>query len=101
MILLIDERRKKLQIWQEVLMRSYAYFDEPADRHVKVSNICLQSKTFGKCGHDVVILDSITISKGQYRFSIIGKVLLEEEANALPNQNNSLEQLEILKVVDH
>jgi len=37
-------------------------FDEPADRHVKVSSIVLQkAKRLVECGHDVVILlDSIT-----------------------------------------
>lgn len=37
-------------------------FDEPAERHVKVSNIVLQkAKRLVECGHDVVILlDSIT-----------------------------------------
>jgi transcription termination factor Rho len=37
-------------------------FDEPAEKHVKVSNIALQkAKRLVECGHDVVILlDSIT-----------------------------------------
>ena len=36
-------------------------FDEPADRHVKVATLVLgRPKAMVECGHDVVMLDSIT-----------------------------------------
>lgn len=64
MILLIDERPEEVtdmerSVNAEVLAST---FDEPADKHVKVSNIALQkAKRLVECGHDVVILlDSIT-----------------------------------------
>ena len=64
MILLIDERPEEVtdmarSVDAEVIAST---FDEPADRHVKVSNIVLQkAKRLVECGHDVVILlDSIT-----------------------------------------
>ncbi|MEO1437702.1 MAG: transcription termination factor Rho [Bacteroidota bacterium] len=63
-ILLIDERPEevtdmKRSVKAEVVAST---FDEPADRHVRVSNIVLEkSKRLVECGHDVVILlDSIT-----------------------------------------
>lgn len=64
MILLIDERPEEVtdmarNVNAEVIAST---FDEPAERHVKVSNIVLQrAKRMVECGHDVVILlDSIT-----------------------------------------
>ncbi|MCL4139466.1 UNVERIFIED_CONTAM: hypothetical protein GTU68_001954 [Idotea baltica] len=63
-ILLIDERPEEVTDMQrsvnaEVLAST---FDEPAERHVKVSSIALQkAKRLVECGQDVVILlDSIT-----------------------------------------
>ncbi|HRI26562.1 MAG TPA: transcription termination factor Rho [Chitinophagales bacterium] len=63
-ILLIDERPEEVtdmerSVRAEVIAST---FDEPADRHVKVSQIALQkAKRLVECGHDVVILlDSIT-----------------------------------------
>ena len=63
-VLLIDERPEEVtdmarSVRAEVVAST---FDEPADRHVKVSNIVLQkAKRLVECGHDVVILlDSIT-----------------------------------------
>ncbi len=63
-ILLIDERPEEVtdmerSVNAEVIAST---FDEPADRHVKVSQIALQkAKRLVECGHDVVILlDSIT-----------------------------------------
>ncbi|MBX7225862.1 MAG: transcription termination factor Rho [Chitinophagales bacterium] len=63
-VLLIDERPEEVtdmarSVNAEVVAST---FDEPADRHVKVSNIVLQkAKRLVECGHDVVILlDSIT-----------------------------------------
>jgi transcription termination factor Rho len=63
-ILLIDERPEevtdmKRSVNAEVIAST---FDEPADRHVRVSNIVLEkAKRLVECGHDVVILlDSIT-----------------------------------------
>jgi transcription termination factor Rho len=63
-VLLIDERPEEVTD----MMRSVnaevvaSTFDEPADRHVKISNIVLQkAKRLVESGHDVVILlDSIT-----------------------------------------
>jgi len=63
-VLLIDERPEEVTDMErsvngEVIAST---FDEPADKHVKVSNIVLQkAKRLVECGHDVVILlDSIT-----------------------------------------
>ncbi len=63
-ILLIDERPEEVtdmerSVKAEVIAST---FDEPAERHVKVSSIVLQkAKRMVECGHDVVILlDSIT-----------------------------------------
>jgi transcription termination factor Rho len=63
-------------------------FDEPADRHVKVSNIVLEkAKRMVECGHDVVILlDSITRLARAYNTvaPASGKVLTGGvDANAL------------------
>ena len=64
MILLIDERPEEVtdmarNVDAEVISST---FDEPAERHVKVSSIVLEkAKRLVECGHDVVILlDSIT-----------------------------------------
>ncbi len=63
-ILLIDERPEEVtdmarNVNGEVISST---FDEPADRHVRISNIVLEkAKRMVECGHDVVILlDSIT-----------------------------------------
>jgi transcription termination factor Rho len=63
-VLLIDERPEEVtemsrNVNAEVIAST---FDEPADRHVKISNIVLEkAKRMVECGHDVVILlDSIT-----------------------------------------
>ena len=64
MILLIDERPEEVtdmarSVNAEVIAST---FDEPAEKHVKVSSIVLEkAKRLVECGHDVVILlDSIT-----------------------------------------
>lgn len=64
MILLIDERPEEVtdmarNVRAEVVAST---FDEPADKHVKLSNMVLEkAKRLVECGHDVVILlDSIT-----------------------------------------
>lgn len=63
-VLLVDERPEEVTDMErsvngEVIAST---FDEPADKHVKVSTIVLQkAKRLVECGHDVVILlDSIT-----------------------------------------
>jgi transcription termination factor Rho len=63
-VLLIDERPEEVtdmerSVRAEVIAST---FDEPADKHVKVSSVVLQkAKRLVECGHDVVILlDSIT-----------------------------------------
>ena len=63
-VLLIDERPEEVTDMErsvngEVIAST---FDEPAEKHVKVTNIVLQkAKRLVECGHDVVILlDSIT-----------------------------------------
>ena len=63
-ILLIDERPEEVtdmarSVNAEVIAST---FDEPAERHVKISGIVLEkAKRMVECGHDVVILlDSIT-----------------------------------------
>lgn len=64
MILLVDERPEEVtdmarHVRAEVIAST---FDEPADKHVKLSNMVLEkAKRLVECGHDVVILlDSIT-----------------------------------------
>jgi transcription termination factor Rho len=64
MVVLIDERPEEVtdmerSVKGEVIAST---FDEPAEKHVKVSSIALQkAKRLVECGHDVVILlDSIT-----------------------------------------
>lgn len=64
MIVLVDERPEEVtdmerSVKAEVIAST---FDEPAEKHVKVSSIALQkAKRLVECGHDVVILlDSIT-----------------------------------------
>ena len=63
-VLLIDERPEEVtdmarSVNAEVVAST---FDEPADRHVKVSNMVLEkAKRMVECGHDVcILLDSIT-----------------------------------------
>ncbi len=63
-ILLIDERPEEVtdmsrSVRAEVVAST---FDEPADKHVRLTNIVLEkAKRLVECGHDVVILlDSIT-----------------------------------------
>lgn len=63
-VLLIDERPEEVtdmerNVNAEVIAST---FDEPAEKHVKISSIVLQkAKRLVECGHDVVILlDSIT-----------------------------------------
>jgi transcription termination factor Rho len=89
-VLLIDERPEEVtdmarNVNAEVIAST---FDEPADRHVKVSTIVLQkAKRLVECGHDVVILlDSITRLARAYNTNApsSGKVLSGGvEANAL------------------
>jgi transcription termination factor Rho len=64
MIVLVDERPEEVtdmerSVNAEVIAST---FDEPAEKHVKVSTIAMQkAKRLVECGHDVVILlDSIT-----------------------------------------
>jgi transcription termination factor Rho len=64
MVVLIDERPEEVtdmerSVRAEVIAST---FDEPAEKHVKVSSIALQkAKRLVECGHDVIILlDSIT-----------------------------------------
>ena len=64
MVVLIDERPEEVtdmerSVKAEVIAST---FDEPAEKHVKVSNIALaKAKRLVECGHDVMILlDSIT-----------------------------------------
>lgn len=90
MILLIDERPEEVtdmerSVKAEVIAST---FDEPAERHVKVSNIVLEkAKRLVECGHDVVILlDSITRLARAYNTTApaSGKVLTGGvDANAL------------------
>jgi transcription termination factor Rho len=64
MIVLVDERPEEVtdmerSVKAEVIAST---FDEPAEKHVKISTIALQkAKRLVECGHDVIILlDSIT-----------------------------------------
>lgn len=64
MVVLVDERPEEVtdmerSVRAEVIAST---FDEPAEKHVKVSTVAMQkAKRLVECGHDVVILlDSIT-----------------------------------------
>jgi len=64
MIVLVDERPEEVtdmerSVRAEVIAST---FDEPAEKHVKVSTVAMQkAKRLVECGHDVIILlDSIT-----------------------------------------
>ena len=63
-VLLIDERPEEVTDMQRSVKAEVvaSTFDEPAEHHVKVSNMVLEkAKRLVECGHDVVILlDSIT-----------------------------------------
>ena len=92
-ILLIDERPEEVtdmsrSVNAEVVAST---FDEPAERHVKVSSMVLQkAKRLVECGHDVVILlDSLTRLARAYNTVApsSGKVLSGGvEANARPSR---------------
>lgn len=89
-VLLIDERPEEVtdmerSVRAEVIAST---FDEPAERHVKISNIVLEkAKRMVECGHDVcILLDSITRLARAYNTvaPASGKVLSGGvEANAL------------------
>lgn len=80
-ILLIDERPEEVTDMQRSVRAEViaSTFDEPAERHVRVSNIVLEkAKRLVECGHDVVILlDSITRMARAYNtvMPASGKVL--------------------------
>ncbi|MGA3014786.1 MAG: transcription termination factor Rho, partial [Bacteroidales bacterium] len=63
-VLLIDERPEEVTDMQRSVKAEVisSTFDEPAERHARISNIELEkAKRLVECGHDVVILlDSIT-----------------------------------------
>lgn len=63
-VLLVDERPEEVTDMERSVKAEVvaSTFDEPAEKHVKVSSIILQkAKRLVECGHDVVILlDSIT-----------------------------------------
>ena len=90
MVVLIDERPEEVtdmerSVRAEVIAST---FDEPAEKHVKVSAIALQkAKRLVECGHDVVILlDSITRLAREYNTVVpsSGKILSGGvDANAL------------------
>ena len=64
MVVLVDERPEEVTDMERSVRAEVvaSTFDEPADKHVKVSTIALnKAKRLVECGHDVVILlDSIT-----------------------------------------
>ena len=89
-ILLIDERPEEVTDMQRSVKAEVisSTFDEPAERHTRISNIILEkAKRLVECGHDVVILlDSITRLARAYNTvaPASGKVLSGGvEANAL------------------
>ncbi len=89
-VLLIDERPEEVTDMQRSVRAEViaSTFDEPADRHARISNIVLEkAKRLVECGHDVVILlDSITRLARAYNTvaPASGKVLSGGvEANAL------------------
>ncbi len=90
MVVLIDERPEEVTDMERSVNAEVvaSTFDEPAEKHVKVSAMALQkAKRLVECGHDVVILlDSITRLARAYNTSSpsSGKVLSGGvEANAL------------------
>jgi transcription termination factor Rho len=89
-VLLIDERPEEVTDMQRSVKAEVisSTFDEPAERHARISNIVLEkAKRLVECGHDVVILlDSITRLARAYNTvaPATGKVLSGGvEANAL------------------
>ena len=90
MVLLIDERPEEVTDMQRSVKAEViaSTFDEPADRHVRITNIVLEkAKRLTECGHDVmIVLDSITRLARAYNTvqPASGKVLSGGvEANAL------------------
>ena len=90
LVLLIDERPEEVTDMQRSVKAEVisSTFDEPAERHVRVSNMVLEkAKRLVECGHDVVILlDSITRLARAYNTvaPASGKVLTGGvDANAL------------------
>lgn len=102
MILLVDERPEEVtdmarHVRAEVIAST---FDEPADKHVKLSNMVLEkAKRLVECGHDVVILlDSITRLARAYNTvqPASGKILSGGvDANALHKPKRFSAQREI------
>ena len=89
-VLLVDERPEEVTDMQRSVKAEVisSTFDEPAERHVRVSNMVLEkAKRLVECGHDVVILlDSITRLARAYNTiaPASGKVLTGGvDANAL------------------
>ena len=89
-VLLVDERPEEVTDMQRSVKAEVisSTFDEPAERHVRVSNMDLEkAKRLVECGHDVVILlDSITRLARAYNTiaPASGKVLTGGvDANAL------------------
>jgi len=89
-VLLIDERPEEVTDMQRSVRAEVisSTFDEPAERHARISNIVLEkAKRLVECGHDVIILlDSITRLARAYNTvaPASGKVLSGGvEANAL------------------
>jgi len=89
-VLLIDERPEEVTDMQRSVRAEVisSTFDEPAERHARISNIILEkAKRLVECGHDVIILlDSITRLARAYNTvaPASGKVLSGGvEANAL------------------
>ena len=89
-VLLIDERPEEVTDMQRSVKAEVvaSTFDEPAERHVKVSNMVIEkARRLVECGHDVVILlDSITRLARAYNTvqPASGKVLTGGlDANAL------------------
>lgn len=89
-ILLIDERPEEVTDMRRSVRADViaSTFDEPAERHVKIAGLVLESaKRMVECGHDVVILlDSITRLARAYNTNqpASGKILSGGvDANAL------------------
>lgn len=89
-VLLIDERPEEVTDMRRSVKADViaSTFDEPAERHVKIAGLVLESaKRMVECGHDVVILlDSITRLARAYNTNqpASGKILTGGvDANAL------------------
>jgi transcription termination factor Rho len=108
MVVLVDERPEEVTDMQRSVKGEViaSTFDRPADDHTTVAELAIErAKRLVELGHDVVVLlDSITRlgraynMQPQHQEEFSPAVLIQQR---YIRQRNSLEQREILKMVDH